>query len=117
MPVGVDRLCHAYVGIVPGEAVGDTVIGSLNERAEIVGDPPPGKEAHLLHDKVIVHTEAGCSTARLSALGIRKSRLQHDRKGRALPIPAAQRVAAQLKAAAERAQFEKRGMAGCTWLS
>src|SRR5262249_31704231 len=52
-----------------------------------------------------------------SGLRIRKGRLQHDRKWRALPIPAIQRVAAQLKAATERRQFEKSRMTGRTGLS
>ena len=102
----------AYVRVVPAEAVGDAVICSLNEGAEIVGDPPAGKEADLLQDKIVVDAKSGCGAARLSGLGIRKSRLQHDRERRALPIAAAQRVAAELEAAAERRQLQKSGVAG-----
>src|SRR5271169_2443532 len=78
---------------------------------------PPVKRLHLLHDKVVVHTKAGCGTAWLSTLGIRKSRLQHDRKRRALPVAAAQSVATQLEATAERGQLQKRRMAGRAGLS
>src|SRR6516165_11821901 len=116
MAVDVDLLRQAYVRVVPGEAVADPVIGSLDECAEIVGDPPAGKQAHRLHDKVVVHAESGRCAARLSGLGIRKSRLQHDRERWALPIPATQRVAAQLEAAAERRQLQESSMAGRAWL-
>jgi hypothetical protein len=43
----------------------------------------------------------------LRALGVGKSRLQHHRKQRALPIPAAQRIATELEAPAERRQLQK----------
>ena len=111
MAVDVDLLRDAYVRIVPGEAVSDAVICSLNEGAEIVGDLTAGKQARLLQDKIVVDAKSGGGAAGLSGLGIRKSRLQHDCKRRALPIPAVQRVAAELEAAAERGQLQKSGMA------
>src|SRR5215471_3560495 len=114
--VDVDLLRDAYVRIVPVEVVLDAIIGSLDEGAEIVGDPPAGEEARLLQGKVVIHPKSGGCAARLSGLGIRKSRLQHDRKRRALPIPAAQRVAAELEAAAKRRQLQESGMASRAWL-
>ena len=111
--VAVDfkRFREAYVRIVPAEPVANPIIRPLNERADIVGDPPPGKEAHLLHDEIVVHPKPGGCAPLLSGLCIRKSRLQHDGKWRALPIPAIQRVTAELEAAAERGQLQKGGMA------
>src|SRR6516225_10473063 len=84
---------------------------------EILGESATGKEAHLLHDKVVVHAEAGRSTAWLSALGIRKSRLQHNRERRAIPISPAQGIAAQFETTAERGQLQKGGMTGRAGLS
>src|SRR6516225_6482961 len=98
MAVDVGRFREAYVRIVPPEAVANAIIRPLNERADIVGDPPAGKEAHLLHNEIVIHAKSGGCAARLSGLGICKSRLQHDGKRRALPIAAAQRVAAKLEA-------------------
>jgi hypothetical protein len=67
--------------------------------------------------KLLLTPKPGACAAGLSGLRIRKGRLQHDRKWWALPIPATQRVAAQLKAATERRQFEKCRMTGRTGLS
>jgi hypothetical protein len=53
----------------------------------------------------------------LGSLRIRKSRLQHDRKWRALPIAAIQRVTAELEASSERGQLQEGGMASGAWLS
>src|SRR5262249_696047 len=98
--IDVYGLREAYVRVIPSEVMGDAIQRSLNECAYIVSESPTGEEAHLLHDKVVVDTEAGCSTARLSALGIGESRLQHNCKRRALPIPSAQGVATQFEASA-----------------
>ena len=98
--VDVDLLRNAYVGIVPRETVIDAVIGSLNECAEVVGDFAAGKKTRLLQDEIVIDAKSR-HASRLSIL-VRKSRLQHDRKRRAFPIAAIKRVAAQLKAAAER---------------
>src|SRR5271165_2124537 len=59
VPVDVDQFREAYVRIVPAEAVANPIIRSLNKRADIVGDPPPGKEAHLLHDEIVIHPKPG----------------------------------------------------------
>jgi predicted short-subunit dehydrogenase-like oxidoreductase (DUF2520 family) len=115
--IDVDRFRDADVRIVPVEAVVDAVVGSLDERAEIVGDLATGEEARLLQHKIVVHAKSGCCTAWLSGLRIRKSWLQHDRKRRTLPIAATQRVTAQLEAAAERRQLPESRMARRTWLS
>src|SRR5215471_834423 len=116
MAVDIDLLREAYIRVVPMETVGDPVPRSLDEGAEIVGDLTAGEETRLLQDKVVIHPKSGGCAARLSGLGIRKSRLQHDRKRRALPIPAAQRVAAELEAAAKRRQLQESGMASRAWL-
>jgi hypothetical protein len=89
----------------------------LNKSTGIVGDRTAGKKADLLHCKIVVGRKPGGSTPRLRLLGMRKGRLQHDGKGRPFPIATAQRVAAKLETAAERGQFEKRGVAGGARLS
>src|SRR5215831_11591344 len=105
MAVEIDLLREAYVRVVPVETVGDPVPRSLNEGAEIVGDLTAGEETRLLQDKIVIHPKSGGCADRLSRLSIRKGRLQHDRKWRALPIPATQGVAAELKAAAKQRQL------------
>src|SRR6516165_415511 len=110
--VDVERLREADVSVVPTETPADAVIGPLNERSEIVGDPATGKQAHLLHREVVVGREMRSRILLLIGRSIGKSRLQHDRKRRATPIAAAQCVAAQLEAAAERGQLQKSGMTG-----
>src|SRR6516165_3381016 len=110
--VEVDRLREAYVGVVPTEIPADAVIGPLNKRPEIVGNPATGKPAHLLHREVIVGREMRSRSLRLIGRSISESRLQHDREWRAIPVAAAQCVATQLEASAERRQLEKSGMAG-----
>jgi hypothetical protein len=110
--VDVDRLGEAYIGVVPSETPCDAVIGPLNKRPEIVGDPATGKQAHLLHREVIVGREMRSRSLRLIGRSISESRLQHDREWRAIPVAAAQCVATQLEAPAERRQLEKSGMAG-----
>jgi hypothetical protein len=115
--VDVERLREAYVSVVPTETPADAVIGPLNERPEIVCDPATGKQAHLLHREVIVGREMWSRSLLLIGRSISKSRLQHDRKRRAIPIAAAQCVATQLEAAAERGQLEKGGMASRTRLA
>src|SRR5215469_6412876 len=117
MAVDIDLLGEAYVRVVPVETVGDPVPRSLNEGAEIVGDLTAGEKTRLLQDKIVIHPKSGGCAARLCGLSIRKSRLQHDRKRRALPIPATQGVAAELKAAAKRRQLPKSRMAGRARLS
>jgi hypothetical protein len=87
--VDVERLRKAYVSVVPTETPADAVIGPLNERPEIVGDPATGKQAHLLHREVIVGREMRSRSLLLICLGVGEGRLQHDRKRRAVPIPAA----------------------------
>ena len=89
----------------------DAVVGPLDEGTEVVGELAAGKEADLLHRKVVVGAEAGRQAAWLRRLEMRKPRLQRDGKGRTLPIAPALRVAAELESAAERRQFKKRGMA------
>jgi hypothetical protein len=56
----------------------------------------------------MAHAEPGRSATGLRNLGICKSRLQHDRKRRPLPIPTAESVAAEFEAAAKGRQFEYR---------
>src|SRR6516165_2647012 len=103
MAVDVDRLREAYVRIVPTETAGDAIIRPLDEGAEIIGDSSAGKEARLLEREVVVGAEMRSGTTRLAGFGMGISRsLEHHRERRARPIPAAQCVAAQLEAAAER---------------
>src|SRR5216683_3984394 len=79
----VDRIGITNIGIVPAEAAGDTVICPLDERAEIVGEPPAGEEANLLQREVIVGAEMRSSTTFLSGLRMSKSGcLEHDREWR-----------------------------------
>src|SRR6516165_3314132 len=115
--VDVQRLREAYVRVVPTETPADAIIGPLNERPEIVGDPATGKQAHLLHREVIVGREMRSWSLLLIGRSIGKSRFQHDREGRAIPIAAAQCVATQLEAAAEGGQLQKGGMASRTRLA
>src|SRR5215469_562656 len=117
MAVDVDRFREAYIRIVPAKAMTNPVICSLDESAHIVGDPPAGKEAHLLHHEIVVHAKSGGCAALLRGLRIGKGGLQHHREGRAAPITAAQGVAAELEAPAERGQLQKGGVARRTWLA
>jgi len=99
------------------ELVKDAVVGPLDEGADMVDDLAAGKQADLLHRQGVIVGEAWCQPARLRLLQMRKVGLQHDGKRRALPIAPAQRVGAELEAAAVRRQFEEGGMAGGTGLA
>ena len=59
MAIDVDLLGKPDVRVVPGEAVSDAVICSLNECAEIVGDLTARKEARLLQNKIVVDAKSG----------------------------------------------------------
>src|SRR5262249_834199 len=79
----VDRVGVTNIGVVPAEAARNAVVGPLDERAEIVREPPAGEEAHLLQCAVIVCAKMRRSTALLSGLRMGKSRcLEHDREWR-----------------------------------
>ena|SRR6516165_6784472 len=111
--IDVDRIREPYIYIIPSETAENTIIGPLDERAEVVGDSAAGKQAHLLEGKVVVGAEMRCGSPGLSGLGMGISRcLERHRERRALPIPAAQCVAAQLEASAERVKLPKSSMAG-----
>jgi hypothetical protein len=112
MAVDVDRIGVADIGVVPGEAMTDTVVGALDEGAEMGCERAAGEEADLLHREVVVRGEARRGAARLRRLGVRESRLQEGRKWRSFPVAAFQLVAAELEPPAERRQLEKGGMAG-----
>ena len=81
MAADIDLIGIADIGVVPAEAPGDPVVCSLDERAEIVGNPPAGEQAHLLHRKIVVRPEMRGGTSLLPGLGMGKGRLQHDGKG------------------------------------
>jgi hypothetical protein len=104
--IDVDRICEPYICIIPSETAEHTIVRPLDERAEVVGDSATGKQAHLLEREVVIGAEMRSGTARLSGLGMGISRcLERHRERWARPIPAAQRVAAQLEAPAERCQL------------
>jgi hypothetical protein len=100
--IELDLLGVADVGVVPGKAVTNAVVSPLDEGAEMGCERAAGEQAHLLHRKVVVGGEAWRRAARLRRLEMREPGLQRDRKRRTLPVAAAQRVAAELEAAAER---------------
>ena len=110
----LDLVGIANVGVIPGKAVTDAVVGSLDEGAKMIGDLAAGKQANLLHREGVVVGEAGRQAARLRLLEMREHRLQEDRKRRSLPVAAAQRVGAELEPAAERRQLKKGGVTGGT---
>jgi hypothetical protein len=110
VPAEIDLIRVPDIGVVPAKSPRDPIVGSLDERAEIVGDPSAGKKAHLLHGEIIVWSEMGSGAALLPDLGTGIGRLEHDREGRSLPVTTTQRVTAELEAAAERGQLQKGGM-------
>ena len=117
MAADTDLIRISDVGIVPAEAPRDPVVCPLDKRAEIVGDPPAGKQAHLLDGEIVVGSEMRGGASLLSDLGVGIGRLEHDREGRTRPVAAAQGVPAELEAAAERGQLEKGGMTSRARLS
>src|SRR5215469_14671204 len=68
--IDVDLLSEAYIRVVPGKSVIDSVVRSLNECAEIVGDLTAGKKTRLLQDKIIIDAKSRYAP-RLSILRMR----------------------------------------------
>src|SRR6516164_5818787 len=52
--VELERLREPYIYIIPSETAENTIIRSLDERAEVVGESSAGIQARLLEGKVVV---------------------------------------------------------------
>ena len=108
----LERVGVADVGRVEADRSADRIAGDLDERAEIAVELAGDEAGDLLGDEIVVGVQARRGRRVLRRIGVGEAGHVHGRDRRALPVAAAQRIAADLEAAAERRQFRKGGVAG-----